>query len=194
MTGSLPVGALALLPPMAALLTARSVVAVGGAIVVAVGVAAAFTYEFEALQRGLDLLPVAPAAHLAAARLDPQQLRDPGGAFLLDGRPLRAPVAPRTGGVPPARPAPPRLVPHLGSVAGGGVLGGRPARPAGRSRQPVGSRPEALAPAMLRRRRVVQAVGAPVAVQGHRRRQPRSLLGGPSGPGHRSVRSIERVT
>jgi hypothetical protein len=103
---------------MAALLTARSVVAVAGAIVVVVvGVAAAFTYEFEALQRGLDLLPVAPAAHLAPARFDPQQLRDPGGAFLLDGRRLGAPAGPLTGGVPPARPAPPGLVPHLGLLA-----------------------------------------------------------------------------
>ena len=71
---------------MGEVLTARSVVKVGASIVVVVGVAAAFTYEFEALQRGLDLLPVAPATRLAAARFGAEQLRDPGGALLLDGR------------------------------------------------------------------------------------------------------------
>jgi hypothetical protein len=69
---------------MGEVLTARSVVKVGGSIVVVVRVAAALALK--PLQRGLDLLPVAPATRLAAARLRAEQLRDPGGALLLDGR------------------------------------------------------------------------------------------------------------
>jgi hypothetical protein len=68
---------------MGDVLTARSVVKVGGSIVVVVGVAAALALK--SLQRGLDLLPVAPATRLAAARFGAEQLRDPGGALLLDG-------------------------------------------------------------------------------------------------------------
>jgi hypothetical protein len=170
---------LPLVPPVAALLTAGVVVAVAvvGSLVVAVGVAGA--HEFEALKGGLDLLPVPPAARLAPARLGAEQLRDPPGAFLPEGRPLREPAGPLTPWVPPARPAPPDLVPHVGLVAGGGPHRGRPARPVDRGRQAVASRPGALPPAMLRWRLVVQAVGAPVAVQCHRGREPGSLLGGP---------------
>jgi hypothetical protein len=48
-------------------LTAGTAVAVGGAIVVAVGVAGPLALK--PLQRGLDLLPVVPAACLAMAGL-----------------------------------------------------------------------------------------------------------------------------
>jgi hypothetical protein len=63
---------LPLVAPVAALLPAGVAVTVVGSIVVAVGVADAFAYEFEALQGGLDLLPVAAAARLAPARLGAQ--------------------------------------------------------------------------------------------------------------------------
>src|SRR6266508_401239 len=120
---------------MAALLAARSVVAVAGSIVVAVGVAGA--HALKPLQRGLDLLPVVPAARLAAAGFGAEQLRDPPCATLLDGRPLGAPAGPLTGGVPPARPAPPAILPRLGLLADGGPLAGRPARSAGRGGRAV---------------------------------------------------------
>jgi hypothetical protein len=131
---------------VAVLLTARVAVAVVGSLVVAVGVAAAFAHAVEALQGGLDLLPVAAAARLVPAGFGAEQRRDPGGAFLPQGRPLGAPAGPLTGGVPPARPARPGLVPHLVLVADGGPLAARPARPAGRGRQTVPSRPGTLAP------------------------------------------------
>jgi len=134
---------LPLLPPVAALLAAGSVVAVGDAIVVAVKVAGALALK--PLQGGLDLLPVAAAARLAAAWLGAQQLRDCCRAALRNGRPFGA-VGPLTRGAPPARPAPPGLVPHLELAAGGGVLGSSPARPAGRGRCSLSSRPGALAP------------------------------------------------
>jgi hypothetical protein len=117
---------------MAALLTAGTVVTVAGSIVVAVGVAG--TLAVKPLQGGVDLLPVAPTPGLAAARLGAQQLPDPGGAILLDGRPLGAPAGPLTPRVPPARPTPLGLLPVLGLLASGGLLGGRPARPTGRGR------------------------------------------------------------
>jgi hypothetical protein len=69
---------------MGDVLAARSVVAVGGSIVVVVGVAGA--HPLEPLQRGLDLLPVAPMARLVPARLGAQQLRDPPYAILPEGR------------------------------------------------------------------------------------------------------------
>src|SRR6266508_4225356 len=169
---------------MGEVLTAGVAVAVAGSIVV-VGVAAALALQ--PLQRGPDLLPVAPAARLAAAGFGAEQLRDPGGAILLEGRPLGAPAGPLTGWVPPARPVPPGLVPHLGLLAGG-RLRGRPARPVGRGRRAVPSRPGPLAPPMLRRWLVVQAVGAPVAIQCHRRREPGPLLGGPLRPWHGTKR------
>ena len=128
---------------MGEVLTAEVAVAVAGSIVV-VGVAG--PHALKPLQGGLDLLPVAPAARLAAAGFGAQQLPDPGGAFLPEGWSLGAPVGPLMGGVPPARPAPPGLLPVLGLLAGGGVLGGRPARPVGRGRRAVLSRPDLLAP------------------------------------------------